>query len=226
MIVKSTNTDNGLKNEITPKDCFEPVLKSLEEFIPIEVKGQWTQQDIHSVLIAMAAECQSIHSIQDLVIKRPAETTLRYHLAKVKMEWLQEINSMLLINAVMDIIPTKKPCIIAVDYTDDPYYGEKIPQNENFVVGGQLKKSTNSFFRYATLYLIHNDIKLTLAALPVRKGVKHVYYLNKLLSVCEQIGLEIEVLLLDRGFWSSEVFSYLQSENIPHIMPVKEHGQI
>lgn len=213
------------KATIGPKDCFDPVLKVLNEFIPIEVKGEWTQQDIHSVIVAMAAEAQSIHSMQQIVTIRPAETTLRYHLAKVAMEELEQINSQLLINELRDLIPTKKPCIIAIDYTDDPYYGKKIPQNESYVVGGQLKKSTNYFYRYATLYLIHNDIKLTLGVLPVEKGVPHITYLEKLLAICTDMGLKIKVVLLDRGFWSGEVLAYLQREKIPHIMPVKKHGK-
>jgi len=30
---------------------------------------------------------------------------------------------------------------------------------------------------------------------------------------------------LDRGFYSNEVFSYLQNKNIPHIVPVRKHGK-
>ncbi len=37
--------------------------------------------------------------------------------------------------------------------------------------------------------------------------------------------MNIEILCLDRGFYSHEVFSFLQEENIPHIVPVRKHGQ-
>ena len=225
MVVNCDNKNHGAKAAIEPKDCFDLVLKVINNFIPIESKGQWTQQDIHSVIIAMAAEAQSIHSMQEIVMIRPAETTLRHHLAKVTMEELEQINAQLLIDEFRDMIPTKKPAIIAIDFTDDPYYGKKVDQNERYVVGGMTKKSTNVFYRYATLYLIHNDIKLTLGVLPVEKGVSKATYLKRLLAICTDIGLTIKVLLLDRAFWSGEVLSYLQKEQVPHIMPVKKNGK-
>ncbi len=36
----------------------------------------------------------------------------------------------------------------------------------------------------------------------------------------------IRVLCLDRGFYSHHVFAFLQSENVPHIVPVRNYGKV
>jgi putative transposase len=115
--------------------------------------------------------------------------------------------------------------IFAVDEVADPYYGEKILENEDFIVGGKLKKSTNYFYSYITLYITIRNKRVTLAVYPVRKSETKVSYIKRFIDIIRSKGYLISVLLLDRGFWSAEVFQYLQTENIPHIMPVKAHGE-
>jgi putative transposase len=45
------------------------------------------------------------------------------------------------------------------------------------------------------------------------------------LAIIHNAKVNTEVLCLDRGFYSKDVFSFLQKENIPHIVPVRKHGQ-
>jgi putative transposase len=66
---------------------------------------------------------------------------------------------------------------------------------------------------------------LTLAVLPVKKGVSKVEYIRKFLAFIDDAKVNIEVLCLDRDFYSKGVFSFLQDEDIPHIVPVRKHGQ-
>lgn len=166
-----------------------------------------------------------MHSIQGMVENVPAENTLRHHLNKLDIEALELVNPQLLTTPVGDILDADRSYLFAVDLTDDPYYGRVTDRNKEYVVGGKCKKSTTSFYRYATLYLIHNDIRVTIAAIPIRKKERKHEYLARLLSVVDQLGLKIEVLLMDRGFYSSCVFTYLQANEIAHISPVKKHGE-
>jgi putative transposase len=39
------------------------------------------------------------------------------------------------------------------------------------------------------------------------------------------MNLEIKVLCLDRGFYSIDVFEFLQRNNVPHIVPVIKRGK-
>jgi putative transposase len=87
-----------------------------------------------------------------------------------------------------------------------------------------MKDSTTTFYSYVSLYITTKGQRLTLAVLPVKKGVSKVDYIRKFLAIINDAKVNIEVLCLDRGFYSQEVFAFLQEENLPHIVPVRKHG--
>jgi hypothetical protein len=84
-----------------------------------------------------------------------------------------------------------------------------------------MKASTTTFYSYVSLYIPTKGQRLTLGVFPVKKGVSKVEYIRKFLAIIHDLDVNIAVLCLDRGFYSNDVFSFLQSENIPHIVPVK-----
>ena len=215
----------GKQNYIGPNECFVPALKSLEKFIPIKTQGKWNQKHIHTSSIGMASERLSIHSIQPIIRNCPTETPFRNHLSKLTMDDLESINQELLTNKILEHIPRNTPVRIAIDETDDPYYGEITSINKEYVVKYKVKKSTKFFYRYITLYLILGDWKLTLSILPVKKKTPKLKYIKQMLKKVEDLSFSIEVLLLDRGFYGSGLFKYLRNEGIPYIMPVKVHSQ-
>ncbi len=205
-------------------ECVGPVLRSLEEFVPIETQGRWSQHDIYQCLVGMAVERLSVHSMDSMMSNRPCETSMWHHLGKIDMNQLMSANAGLLVNPVLDVMPDGKGCIFAIDITDDPYYGEVTDVNMDYVVGDRIKKSTNLFYRYISLYLIDGDRKFTLAMIPVKNKTPLIPYVEQLLDTIDQAGLSIKVLLLDRGFYSLAVLSLMQKRNIPHIMPVKKQS--
>jgi Transposase DDE domain len=184
------------------------------------------ERDILGTTVGMAVEQKSIHSLQQIVSNTPKEGTFWYHLDKVDIDWLELINSSLLTDPVLDTIPKDRPYIFAIDFTDDPYYGKEVEVNEDFVVGGERKKSTNWFYRYASLYLINGDRKYTISVVPTKKNTTPVMYVKRLLDIVDSLGFMIEVLLLDRGFYGTELFNYLQKQEVPHIIPVKADGKV
>ena len=88
-----------------------------------------------------------------------------------------------------------------------------------------MKDFTTTFYSYVSLYITTKGQRLTLAVFPVKKGVSKVEYIRKFLSIVNDLNVNIAVLCLDRGFYSNDVFSFLQKENIPHIVPVRKHGK-
>ncbi len=200
-------------------------MNALEKFIPIKTQGKWNQKDIHTSSIGMTSERMSIHSIQPVIKDCPTETPFRNHLSKLNMEYLKRINQELLTNKIIEEIFRHKPVKIAIDETDDTYYGEITSINNENVVKYKVKKSTKFFYIYITLYLILGDWKLTLSILPVKKKTTILAYIKQMLKKVENLDFSIEVLLLDRGFYGSELFRYLMQEEIPDIAPVKVHSE-
>lgn len=185
------------------------------------MQGEYNITILLRFIVALCLERQSIHSLQDLVVDKPSETTVRHHLSKLDMDWLKEINHKLMIEPIKDILPRDKKCYFAIDTTDDPYYGEITKENSDYIHRNLTKKSTNHFYRYTTLYLVHKDRKFTIAVLPVKKGTPKLFYLKYFLAIIKELDFEIDVLLMDRIYYSIEIFSYLESVNIPFIVPVR-----
>jgi putative transposase len=149
---------------------------------------------------------------------------MRHHLKKLDMEQIKDVNYHFLVDPIQDILPKGKKCIFAIDSTDDPYYGEIVPQNREYVIGSRLKKSTSTFYRYISLYLIEGERKLTLSMLPARNDISVLDYIVYFLDVIDRTGLEVKALLLDREFYSVDILSHLTQRNTPFIMPVKRQS--
>ena len=173
----------------------------------------------------MSANKLSIHSINKTVENIPSETPVRYHLSKVDLDSLLELQSKILTYSNDQILVPGKSYHFAIDFTDDPYYGEIVDVNKDYIIKSKMKDSTTTFYSYVSFYLTTKGQRLTLAVLPVKKGVSKVEYIRKFLAFINDAKVDIEVLCLDRGFYSKEVFSFLQKENVPHIVPVRKHGQ-
>ena len=172
----------------------------------------------------MAVNKQSIHSISQSLTLAPCETSMRYHLNKLNITELEIVNSHILSCNAHEILKDGEAYEFATDFTHDPYYGETVGENEDYILRNRLKKSTTEFYSYVTLYVITKDRQFTLAVFTVRQGYSKVYYLAQCLDAISKLGLKIRVLCLDREFYAKKVISFLQESNVPFIMPVRRHG--
>jgi len=224
-MVKHRQIARRIKNEIRAEDCSEIAVDAINRNITIPINGQLTQKTIIQSLVGMSASKLSVHSINKVVEKTPCETSFRYHLSKVDLDSLQEVQSKILIYIKDQILVPGKSYQFAIDFTNDPYYGEIVGTNDGFVIKSKMEDSTTTFYSYVSLYITTKGQRLTLAVFPVKKGVSKVEYIQKFLAIINDLDVNIIVLCLDRGFYSNEVLSFLQSEKIPHIVPVKKHGK-
>jgi putative transposase len=192
--------------------------------LTIPIQGKLTQTDIFGAVVGMAAMSQSIHSIPGLLEGAPCETSLRYHLKKLDMDELEEKSPAILASGIHQVLKPEKSYQFAIDYTNDPYYGETMDENESSVRGGQRKQSTNEFYSYATLYVTSRNRQLTLAVYPVQQGVPKVEYVARCFHQIFALDLKMKVVCLDREFYTYDVFQFLIQNSIPFIVPVKKQS--
>jgi len=214
-----------IKNEVRAEDCSEIAVNAINRHITIPINGPLTQKTIIQSLVGMSANKLSVHSITQVVEKIPCETSVRYHLSKIDLDSLLAIQSKILTYSKNPILVPGKSYQVALDFTDDPYYGEIVEANEDYVIKSKMKDSTTTFYSYVSLYLTTKGQRLTLAVFPVKKGVSKVEFIRKFLAILDDLNVNIAVLCLDRGFYSNDVFSFLQKENIPFIVPVRKNGK-
>jgi len=86
------------------------------------------------------------------------------------MNDLMGSNEKIMMQKPIESLKPEKKYEFAIDYTNDPYYGNIDISNEKYVIRGQSKKSTNSFYSYISLYIINDKERFTISVLPVEKG--------------------------------------------------------
>ena len=207
------------------EECSEIAVNAIDRHLTISINGTLKPKTIIRSLVGMSANTLSVHSINKVVEKIPCETSVRYHLSKVDLDSLQEIQSKILMYTKDQILVPGKSYHFAIDFTNDPYYGEIVETNKDYVIKSKMKDSTTTFYSYVSLYIITKGQRLTIAVFPVKKGVSTVEYIRRFLAILKDLNAGITVLCLDRGFYSNAVFSFLQKESIPHIVPVRKHGK-
>jgi len=112
----------------------------------------------------------------------------------------------------------------AIDLVLIPYHG--LPEYyENEIYRSQPKSGTSHFHAYATCCLIKKEFRYTVALTPVTKGEEMKEVVKRLLKQCKSIGIECGLLLVDRGFYSVSVISYLKHALVPFVMPVVIRGK-
>jgi hypothetical protein len=112
----------------------------------------------------------------------------------------------------------------AVDWHLVPYYGEP-HQSRNEIYYGKPRQGTKKFHAYATVCIVYEGERYTLAATWVRRHETMVTVLRRLLTQIRQKELKIKRLLLDRAFFNVPVTQFLQEENIPFLMPAMFRGR-
>jgi putative transposase len=225
MVLQTRDTTCTQGSSIRPNQCFDLAVAALDQYLSIPIQGSLTQTTVFRTLVGMAVMQQSIHSISSLLERSPCETSLRYHLAKLSMADLEAVNTAILGHNLSSVLTPGKKYTFAIDFTNDPYYGSVVPENDGYVIRSQLKKSTNDFYSYVTVYAITRHRQVTLAAYPVTKGTSKVAYITRCLDAIAMAGLTIEALCLDREFYAYDVIAFLTTAQVPFILPVRKHSQ-
>lgn len=224
-MVKILRTSRRKEKVLRAEDCCEIAVDAVTRSIAMRINGSLKPRTIIRSLIGMSTNNLSVHSITRIVERLPCETSVRYHLSKLDLESLQRVQSKILTYSQDTIIKPGKSYQFAVDFTNDPYYGTVDETNHDYVLKSRQKVSTTTFYSYVSLSIITTGHRLTLAVFPVKRGIQKTEYLKQFLAIIRELQLNITILCLDRGFYSHDVFAFLQNENIPHIVPVRNYGK-
>ena len=119
---------------------------------------------------------------------------------------------------------TKRSQRLAADLTLIPYHGEPFA-DEREIYRSQPKSGTSHFHAYASCYVVQNGERFTLALTYVTKNEPLKDVLARLLRQVRSLGVEVRLVLLDRGFYSVDVIRYLQASRTPFLMPVVHRGR-
>jgi hypothetical protein len=117
----------------------------------------------------------------------------------------------------------KRKCLIAIDYHEKPFYGDKKTRE---VVGCKRKAGTNYAYKYITASIVEEGIRFNLGCLPVTQFDLEEDLLRKLIGECRK-HVVIGTVLLDRGFNGVDDYHLLEEElRLKFIMPQTKNSKL
>lgn len=120
-----------------------------------------------------------------------------------------------------------QPLEIALDLHDECYYGDYDEDDpECWVHKAEKRNGTRHFYRCATVSIVRQRMRLTLAVVFVHPDDDLVEIVKKLINLVRKRGLRIGCLYADKGFCSIAVLDYLrQHTRLSAIIAVPRKGE-
>ena len=224
-IRKTSRNESTEELALTDSETLDEVIKCLVENFPIKTQGVCDQQTLFEILIKAASSGDSIENTAKLLKNIPTANDVRYHLSKINNfdELETQINQILKTRIPLGL--KNNYLKIAIDLNLICYYGKPTSKELPYIYRSEAKSGTNSFYAYATLYIITNNKRVTLAIRGVRQFDTSVAIITYLLAELDSLKINVKKLYLDRGFFNTPVIRWLQALNIPFLMPAIKTGK-
>jgi len=155
----------------------------------------------------------------------PASNTVIYHIKKLDVDYVENLFIKafdILIKSATKHKPFKRRVDLAIDITEQMYYGDK---NDYMVCETKPKDGTSHCFRYITINVVENGKRFTLLALPMHKFTTKAKVVRKLIEYAKS-KVKIRYVYLDRGFFNSEIINLLKELRIKFLMPAIKNVKI
>ena len=177
------------------------------------------------VLLIAAARAVSIYAACRDLSDAPSDQTIRNALAATVPDddELERRLNLALVTKLPKAL-RRKARIIAIDLTLIPYHGQPA-RDEKEIYRGEPKSGTTHFHAYATAVIVHKGHRYTIALTRVEKGEKMPAVVQRLVRIVRRRQIKIKFLLLDKGFFSVSVISYLKRARYGFIIPAFVRGR-
>jgi len=213
---------------LTDMEVLTAAQTTLEKHLRLSADGyDCKTDDLYKVLLGAAVQQSTIETVCAEMVGTPVGNTIRGYLKEqLCVEDLPQLEDRLN-QALVANLPKRvgrKPCVLAMDLHDRPYYG-KTSQEDGLWVRGRAKDGTTRFYRIATAYVIIKGLRFTLAIRFVLPEDKPATVIQQLWARMAALAIPVKYLLLDRGFAGIDVQDYLDQQGIPAIIACPIRGK-
>lgn len=211
---------------ITKRDVYAHSESWLREALKLEFEGRkCTTSVLWQILLIAASRVVSVlAACRDLADAPTSRTVFNALAANLpEMKTLQRQLNRSLCHRLPKSL-SRKSRIIAIDLTLIPYHGRPW-KDVSEIFRSKPKAGTSHFHAYATAAVVHKGYRYTVALqhVPARTPMKDV--VQQLVQEIRRQGLKIRFLLLDKGFYSVHVLSYLKRARLGYIVPIVLRGR-
>lgn len=224
------------KFEKFPKNTLDDFLEEMNRFvavnIPLEINGnsKYNKREIIKSLLFTALQsnftndgCRNLYLIAH---HAPRGNTILYHIKKVDpKEIFTSFTTMIKMickfghnNGAL-----RRSVDLAIDFTKIPFYG-----NPNCSMLHRIKpeQGTSYGYKYATISILNPNERFAPYVIPVdHKKSKEEIVVN-LITAIKSKGLKINLVRLDRGFYTKEVVRKLSQMDIKFLIPAIRNPDI
>lgn len=177
------------------------------------------------VLLIAAARVASVFAVCRDLADAPCDQTIRNALGEALPEIAElerRLNRSLTTKLPKALL--RKSRRIAIDLTLIPYHGEPMADAKE-IYRSAPKSGTTHFHAYATAAVVHKGHRYTLALTRVEHGEKMKAVVQRLLAIIRRRRVKVRFLLLDKGFFSVEMITYLKRAGLGFIIPAMVRGR-
>ena len=214
--------------ELHDWEVLERAREPLHAHLPLEAAGySCTTDELVDVLLGIVSAQGTVEEVCAELLGLPDATTIRTYLnEQLTVQQLPVVEQ-----AVNAALQTQLPRRlwrhaqdIAIDFHDRPYYG-KTTQEDGLWVRGKAKAGTTRFYRVATAYVIRRGLRVTLAVKFVLPEMTTVSVVQALLQEVQNLDVQINHLLLDKGFAGIAVQQYLETASFSALIACPIRGK-
>jgi hypothetical protein len=196
------------------------------ELFEIGRNAQHKVQEMLRVLFEAALNATSVETVCKVKKDSPSADTIRNHLNwKVSLDAVEGMMKDT-VRWLATLIKRRFGTTnfeIAIDWTDEPYYGDK---RNPFIIGMEPKAGTCWAYEFFTASIVVPGGRLLLFAYPLYSRENLLHYVHRALLFFKELGIRPSLLLFDRGFRSVDLFAYLMHEaKIPFITPAAQDSK-
>ncbi len=194
--------------------------------------SRYNQEDIFDIILwasihKTSAE-SSVYELKEVrqKVNIPSADIVFHHIEKQLYSELQCQLERVVKSSIQMAIKRRifgKYAAVAIDIHDIPYYG-KI--NNPLIMGCKHKNGTSYCYKYATIDIVEKNQRFTLKALPLTQlSNDNASTVNELLEHAMKY-VHVKYVLLDRGFYSTQVFKVLEKLKLKFITPAVKSDKI
>jgi putative transposase len=220
----------ALKNNpiLRSQQVLKALIAIVRPHLPLALKNtRITADNVIAVLGYASANRISIDATCHELQGMPSANRLREVLAEAlsdRSKVQRALNTILRVQLPACIKKGKREYHVAIDLTLIPYHGECY-EAEKEILRGLAKSGTTHFHGYATVSIVHNNLRYVVALRFVEKGESMQEIVAWLLNRLKSIGISIKCVYFDKGFCSVPVLKTLKRRKIKFILPMPVRGK-
>jgi putative transposase len=218
-------------DKLTDRRTLDFTIAVLEQYFDLSAEGYICQtRDLYQVLVTAAVRQKYIETVCNDLAGAPHGNTVRGYLnEQLTPDDIRAIQRDCN-RALASQLPAwlrDHPKEVAIDLHDAPYYGkDDLNDKDCWVCRGEARDGTTRFYRCATAYIMHKDVRFTLAVVFVHPDDDLVKIVKQLIRRVKALKIKVKRYYFDKGFCSIAVLRVLLADpNLSAIVAVPIRGK-